>query len=518
MPPSSRPSTRSSLAVSLLLLVAAPAAAGLFSGPCGDLDALSPLQADTDAQKLAVGCLKKSLPDDRRARVLARLARIRAALGDSEQAGKDLESALALRPEDPALLRAVAESRRERGQDGLELARKAGAHRLAGEILADRGDAAGAATEFAAALKASPDDLEALRGLVHVSSGAQAAGYAARAAEAAARSPAWSRGAALRFAAQILLDAGDRSEAAKALAAALALDPDDIEALQTLVLIHRRDPSLALPAMPSQDAPMPPPAAGPGRDAAERFASSAVEAPAWQRYDALSQSVLLSLAAGERRKAEKTYDALENRDYQTLQTYRLHVALYGGETRGGGELSRLRENVDLRLRLGDHAGAAAAAARAHARYPWGWEPLRELARVKVEEGCPAQALGYAKQLLEAYEKTPIEVTVAEFGNNIVFEHPGRSDQVNVQRSLKENPELVARAKEAQDRQQREAKKIVEKLQSVVDGASGIHPDKDAPAPELAIDQRDDFDVKRIVERQAANRTGCPAVQPKSGLR
>ncbi|MDE2511995.1 MAG: hypothetical protein KGL74_12805 [Elusimicrobia bacterium] len=199
-------------------------------------------------------------------------AEVRAMTGDAAGAADDFRKALALHPGDARALIGLARALRETPEDALPFADRAvdaaatlrdraAAGRLAAEIRLDLGDAAGARARLETALTLAPDDLEARRDMVRAkrSRPMDAAVDAARADQAAGRVPLWSRPDAYRLCARIWLELKDYPRAEADLGRALALDPDDLDALELLVQLKREAPrgtsaAAAAPPAPAADA------------------------------------------------------------------------------------------------------------------------------------------------------------------------------------------------------------------------------------------------------------------------
>ncbi|MCR4295119.1 MAG: hypothetical protein NUW21_06265, partial [Elusimicrobia bacterium] len=225
----------------------------------------------------------------RRAEILGQAGELRLQIGDFPRAAADFRRALELKPGDPRTLLLLAEANREHPEEALRYADRAAsaagtsaflrarALRLAGELRADIGDAAGAEKNLELALKDAPGDLDALYAIVRVKRTTKpgALAYAQRASKEAAKAPLWMRGAASRLSARIWLELDEPSRAGDELARALRLDPEDLDALRMLVpLKSRLSPKQlaglrwAVPAPGEAEAKAPPPSS----DAASRRA------------------------------------------------------------------------------------------------------------------------------------------------------------------------------------------------------------------------------------------------------
>jgi tetratricopeptide (TPR) repeat protein len=199
----------------------------------------------------------EGLPPADRAKALRLAATLRSIVGDAATARERLERAGTLASADAEAEYQLAATSREHPEEAaghaekaallfVSASRKAAAHRLAGEARLDLNDAAGAATAFHLALKAREGDLDALAGLAraHRREPAQSEAWASRVDEGAQAAPLWYRGDALRFAARLWLELDSDARAAVSLRRALALNPDDLQALQALARVQRRVPAI----------------------------------------------------------------------------------------------------------------------------------------------------------------------------------------------------------------------------------------------------------------------------------
>ncbi len=237
-------------------------------------------------------------------------------------------------PADLESLRGLALAVRQRPREALAAAQKAGAHRLAAEIRWDLGDKEGAEGELKLALQSSADDLEALWDMVRFE---RDASYAQRAFAAAGRAPSWARGSAYRLSARIWLELDDERHAAESLRRAIALNPEDIQALNSLEQLHDRSPAPAVTAaMPGWSAPDPLDelrrgvdrvVAGPrplqAVDLARRFTAAIRYAPAWQQADAYREATRMWIDLGYPWKACLTIRESENLDQLSVETQTL---------------------------------------------------------------------------------------------------------------------------------------------------------------------------------------------------
>lgn len=235
----------------------------------------------------------------------------RLSVGDYAGAEDAFKRALRDDPADAAASYGLAQSLRERPKEALRHAEAAGAHRLAGEIRCDLGDAAGCEASLGRALEASADDLEALWSLARLKRGSV---YARRAFEAAKRSPSWSRAAAYRLSARIWLEIKDEAMAAESLRRAIALEPEDLEALQTLERLRALPAKRADEPAPKDEEPLETIAS------VRRFADGIARMPAWQRADAWRRVTRAWLALGFPWRAAQTVREAENLDQRSIET------------------------------------------------------------------------------------------------------------------------------------------------------------------------------------------------------
>lgn len=369
----------------------------------------------------------------RRAWALEEAARLRTRTGDAAGAERNLRDALLASPRDPELLLALArllgrtrpEAAVTVADEAVEAAappRKAPALELAGELRAELGDAAGARAGLARALE-NGGGIEALAAMARVQADrASAAEYAARAQRAAEREPKWSRGAARRFCARLWLELGDDVRAARAFEGALAVDPDDLDALQGLSGLRNERPGLELKlgdAASSADSAEAPAAsdeletlrrtversreqgrAGEALAAADLFLEKVSDAPEWRRpeaYAAISESLLkLGPAAKDRAyAAASTAHALNGPGVAVaLLLMRSGAGTVAGEDPGSVEYAgnAFRSVFAERLRLGDRDGARNTVARGLRLLPESVQLRLDVARLTLDDGRPAEAL------------------------------------------------------------------------------------------------------------------------------
>ncbi|MEQ1917678.1 MAG: hypothetical protein ABL955_00645, partial [Elusimicrobiota bacterium] len=195
------------------------------------------------------------LSDSQRAAALFNLAGIRALVGDPAGAERDLKRTLELEPGGVDASLRLAQVLRERPEESVRLAeqvahssatisRRVYAHRLAGEIKIDLGDAPGARLSFERALALSGQDLDALLGMVRIlrDRPKEAFVYARRASSAAETAPLWYRPAAYRLSALAWLELKDYSRAMVSARRALDLYPDDRDTMRIMVQIEQDQP------------------------------------------------------------------------------------------------------------------------------------------------------------------------------------------------------------------------------------------------------------------------------------
>ncbi len=373
---------------------------------------------------------------------LREAARVHFLVGDRDGAEDALRRALATAPGDAGTLRQwAALLRDERPDDALRYARQAADPRLEGEIELDQGDLPAARASLEKALAADGRELDALLAAARAWRGeTAAAGYAVRAQQAAAEAPLWMRAAALRSCAQLWLELGDQARAVACDESALAVDPDDLDALNSLADIQAKDPSvnLAPPAEAAAQADAPPGgldqaltalakapedlealrqaflaerAAGrtePALDLADRFMEAVPDAPAWQKADAYRTIGELLAEMGSRQARQKA-DGAAQRAFQ-LGMHRVKVALllmkahpdvHSPDAPGSAEFAGLTflEVIQARERLRDSAGARAALQRAARRLPDNHELTLAAAGFELEEGRADDALKAVEPLL-----------------------------------------------------------------------------------------------------------------------
>lgn len=321
------------------------------------------------------------LPDARRADLLAETARLRLRVGDADGAERDCRSALALNPGNAEASFRLAEALRETPDLALPHAdraalaassagRRAAAHRLAGEIRHDLGNLKGARASLSRALAIDGEDLETLRAMVRLLADkpARARVFALRAERAAGAAPSWARAASLRFSAHIWLELKAYDEARACLDRALALDPDDLDALETLGFIANERTTCRggapAPAPAGAPAAAPPRAFEPpvlaSSGEAESFAEKVPERPSWQQADAWRLLARSWLAFGERRRAYRFIRLAEEVEIGSVRTARILLEI---EPDAGEAQRDLREALDTVARARPDPASSCSQAR-----------------------------------------------------------------------------------------------------------------------------------------------------------
>lgn len=345
---------------------------------------------------------RSDLDGPRKAWALSEAARVRATIGDAGGAEADLRRALAVASGDAVIALELAQLLRgERPDEALRYAGEAArapdqvlrtqALRLSGEIRLDIGDTKGAAEALTLALREDAGDFDALAAMARAERErpAGAVSWAERAEAAARQTPRWYRGSALRAAARLWRELGEDARAAAAYDAALAEDPDDLDALQGLLGIPERERARStaaaapLPEAPtarageletlraSIDAALGREDAAGALALADRFLEAAPRAPAWRQPDAyrLIAERLLAMGPAARSRAQ----GASWRAY-TLCTHSVAVARLLSRTRpvpdtptapGSPEFAgrEYASAAQARERLGDAAGARDTIAR-----------------------------------------------------------------------------------------------------------------------------------------------------------
>jgi tetratricopeptide (TPR) repeat protein len=388
------------------------------------------------------------LPDSDRADALTEGAQARAQVGDYAGAEAALQEALKARPADAEASFLLAEATRDRPEQALTRAeaaaaapvpprRRAAAYRLAADIRLDLGDLAGAREDVTRALELAPDDLDALvlAASLRRDEPKEASRHARAACAAADAQPSWRRAAAERLCARGLSEVNDFAGAMAALGRALALDPDDAATLHALVRVKRLSPAAALPAAGSaaRDKAMPEDrarralaedpddlealrtlveaarAAGRRPEAAElaeRFTSAIRRSPGWQRVDAYRLSAQLWIELDDSEKALASLNRAEDLDPASVANQKL-IGLAQRKFIPPAVSEAYNLAAQVRLSLGDAAGADATLERGLKLTPDNLELLRLMVQRKLAEARPREALPYAERMLaQAQKPTP----------------------------------------------------------------------------------------------------------------
>ncbi|MFI5347217.1 MAG: hypothetical protein ACHQ51_12660 [Elusimicrobiota bacterium] len=388
------------------------------------------------------------LTDAARAEALIREAGVRALLGDSAGAASDYERALALMPGDPDASLGAALALRDHPDLALPHAeqaarsaatagRRAAAQRLAAEILLDLGEADKARAGVERALKLAPDDLYALQDMARIMSGRpkEAARFAERGFRAAEAAPRWCRPEAYRLSARIWLELKDSTGAAKSLRRALAVDPDDVDAWEALVLIKRGDPGAAAAAA----GPETPPAADGARPEAEllralksdpgdlealrrlvalrraqerapeaaayaeRFADAVLDAPSWQQAAAYRLSARTWLELGQNELARQSFWKARDMDTRSLAIAQLGLEM---KLSGPTTLDALGNVVRARAEVEDGSLPQYDFPQTHEYGPGDVAALRKAVQTMLVQGRTNEALTYAERLVALTPKDP----------------------------------------------------------------------------------------------------------------
>lgn len=278
------------------------------------------------------------LSDAALAELLAESGRLRLRVGDYPGAESDCRRALRLAPGHAEASFRLAEALRDSPESALPFAEQAAlaaatsrrrtmAYRLAGELRLDLGDLKGARRSLEKSLEIDGENFRALRAMVRVLAARpkEARVFALRAGSAAERSPAWARGASLRYASHIWLELKAYDEAEELLGRALAVDPDDLDSLETLALVkyERPDRKLRTVPRPPEDARAVEAPVLESAEAAVRFAGETVEMPSWLHADAYRLLARSWLALGDRRKAARYARHAEEADIGSVRTARI---------------------------------------------------------------------------------------------------------------------------------------------------------------------------------------------------
>ena len=342
------------------------------------------------------------LPDEARAEALRRSAQEHLDLGDEEGAVMNLMDLSALVPGDldaldrlvdimndgePWLSLSCAE--RIIAAPGVAPARLAKILRQSGDARLRVGDFTGAERDFKRALTILPQDPDLPR-LVAVAKrsrpDADSVAFAERAAHNEKGSVA-GRAAAFTLAAAMRDDLGDRAGARTSVESALALAPDDLDALDLAVRLRIAQKSEALPY-------------------AERAERAAIAKPAWLRPSAERQSARLWLVLNEPSRAAAVLA-------RALAQNPMDVTALGMLARIRGRLSTA-ELAGLR-RFAPAAPVPAepkpaseeAVKRALERDPSGLEALRDLVVFERDAKRPEAAVAAAARLWSAIPRAPL---------------------------------------------------------------------------------------------------------------
>jgi tetratricopeptide (TPR) repeat protein len=389
--------------------------------------------AVNDARRLAA---QPGLSNTRRAALLVEGSRALSLIGDGEGVERDLKRALRLKPGDAEASYRLAAALRERPREALPYAeqaaraaanvrRKAAAYRLSGEIRLDLGDGEGARADLERSLDLSGDDLETLESLVRAESEwpYQAAALAARADRAAEAIPPWARPAADLLCARLRLELKDYPNAVLALKRALALEPDNLYALEALVRIKRRMPQLPISVGEKTEAGRaepPPRKEGALLDAlktepgdlgalgelialkraqknlpeelafAERFMDAALEAPRWEQPPAYRFITGAWLDGSDVMKIQMSFGLAKNIDRRSLEMERLTALVGRLDSRATSDSENMRFAyvciARARAELKDDAGAKKSLGLALEAVPGDPETLRLLSELSA--GAP----------------------------------------------------------------------------------------------------------------------------------
>ncbi|MCM2303975.1 MAG: tetratricopeptide repeat protein [Elusimicrobia bacterium] len=380
---------------------------------------------------------------DQRADALLAGAELRARVGDAAAAQRDYESALSLRPRDAEASLGLARVMRESPLEALRHAARAvdaapgsaEALRVLAEIHRDLDDHAAARESLERALRLAPDDLDSLALMVRAKRGRpeEAAAHADRAQAVAEKAPRWYRPDAYRLCARMRLDLGDRARAALLYKRALAIDPEDLNALQDLARLRLDRPQepIRLLAGPSGREPssddMSEEAIGRALSAnpddlealsqllgirreqgrlleasalAKRFHEAVPKAPSWMHSSAYR---LLAQLAWEIGDPSRAWLAARERDWWALDEVRLRMRPAGGGVEYASAEVRVAE---ARAELGDEAGAEERLRRVLETFPGDLHALEALLRLKASQRRFSEALAFAERLEKAGAGAP----------------------------------------------------------------------------------------------------------------
>lgn len=342
---------------------------------------------------------------------------IRLLLGDHSGAAENLKRAALQDPRDAELPLLLAQAKRDRPDDALSHARQsaragggAAAHLYAGNLQIDLGDKKGAEASLTQALASAPDDLDALHAIVRLKRGRkkEAFAYAVRAETAAGKAPLWLRQDAYRYSARIWIEIGEHARAGENLVRALTSNPDDYDALLTLVRIKARLPQKTiarahLGAGPIEPEPGPAAASEDELDRAlgknghdlealrrlvelsrdlgrfprasvlaRRFQRSVAKAPLWQREAAYRLGARLWLDLGREAPAFQSLSRALEVNPDSIAARRAIIGLRRPQEEDsvldsadiGGFANRYVRAAAMRVELGDRDGALASIQRA----------------------------------------------------------------------------------------------------------------------------------------------------------
>jgi len=406
--------------------------------------ALAPEDAGTLRELIALelsrGRPKDALPYARLLETLARkgepraradaartTARVELALSDADGAAASLRRALALAPEDAGALQGLIEVELARGRpeearayaDRLIAAlanapagERVEAYRRKAFVLRALKDPAGEEDGLRRALALAPEDAGALREMAELAlargRAKEARTYAERLERASERDGARTRADAGLLTAQVALALQDADGAAASLRRALALAPNDAEALRELseLELSRGRPKEALAY-------------------AQRLEKASATAAPRERADACRRTARIKTALSDASGAAASLrralsfapeDAGALRDLFDLElargrpeearacAQRLEKAARTGSPRERADAYRRAARAALALKDAD--GAAASLERALALAPEDAGALRERAELELSRGRPREALRYAERLEKASSAAP----------------------------------------------------------------------------------------------------------------